>query len=153
MADDPPEPPIRRKRTRGAPPAAKVKTEPAPQVAGGRLRRHAQAEEPDDVEYKVPDKKPAKKPSTKKPAAKKPTAKKAKKDPNKPKGACSAYIFFSSAMRPKLKKDGDSIGDVAKKCGDAWGKLSEKDKAPYVKKAAADKARYQKEMASYKPKK
>ena len=71
MADDPPEPPIRRKRTRGAPPAAKVKTEPAPQVAGGRLRRHAQADEtPDDVEYKVPPK-PAKKPSTKKPAAKK----------------------------------------------------------------------------------
>ena len=73
--------------------------------------------------------------------------------PLRPKCACSAYIFFSSAMRPKLKKDGDSIGDVAKKCGDAWGKLSEKDKAPYVKKAAADKARYQKEMASYKPKK
>ena len=60
MADDPPEPPIRRKRTRGAPPAAKVKTEPAPQVGTGRLRRHAQADEtPDDVEYKVPDKKPA----------------------------------------------------------------------------------------------
>ena len=80
MADDPPEPPIRRKRTRGAPPAAKVKTEPAPQVAGGRLRRHAQADEtPDDVEYKVPPK-PAKKPSTKKPAAKKPSAAKTKKE-------------------------------------------------------------------------
>ena len=80
MADDPPEPPIRRKRTRGAPPAAKVKTEPAPEVkSGGRLRRHAQADEtPDDVEYKAP--KPAKKPSTKKPAAKKPSAAKTKKE-------------------------------------------------------------------------
>ena len=82
MADDPPEPPIRRKRTRGALPAAKVKTEPPPEVkSGGRLRRHAQADEtPDDVEYKVPDKKPAKKPSTKKPAAKKPSAAKTKKE-------------------------------------------------------------------------
>ena len=71
--------------------------------------------------------------------------------PLRPKGARSAYIFFSSEMRHKLKEDGDSIADVARKIGDAWGKLSEKDKAPYVKKAAADKARYEKEMASYKP--
>ena len=93
------------------------------------------------------------KPSTKKPAAKKPTAKKAKKDPNKPKGASSAYIFYSSAMRPKLKKDGDSIGDVAKKIGVEWGKLSDKEKAPYQKLADADKVRAQKALAKYKAKK
>jgi hypothetical protein len=71
--------------------------------------------------------------------------------PLRPKGACSAYIFFSMEMRHKLKEDGDSIADVARKVGVEWGKLSDKDKAPYQKKADADKARYEKEMASYKP--
>ena len=71
--------------------------------------------------------------------------------PLRPKGAKSAYIFFSSEMRHKLKEDGDSIADLARKIGDAWGKLSEKDKAPYQKKADADLARYQKEMENYKP--
>ena len=67
--------------------------------------------------------------------------------------AISAYMFFSSAMRPKLKKDGDSIGDVAKKIGVEWGKLSDKEKAPYQKLADADKVRAQKAMAKYKAKK
>ena len=63
--------------------------------------------------------------------------------------AISAYMFFSSAMRPKLKKDGDSIGDVAKKIGVEWAKLSNKEKAPYQKQADADKVRAQKELAKY----
>ena len=59
-------------------------------------------------------------------------------------------------MRPKLKKDGDSIGDVAKKIGVEWGKLSDKEKAPYRKQGNADKVRAQnfwKELAKYKAKK
>ena len=52
-------------------------------------------------------------------------------------------------MRPKLKKDGDSIGDVAKKIGVEWAKLSNKEKAPYQKQADADKVRAQKELAKY----
>jgi hypothetical protein len=63
--------------------------------------------------------------------------------------AISAYMFFSSAMRPKLKKDGDSIGDVAKKIGVEWRKLSAKEKAPYQKQADADKVFAQKERATY----
>ena len=109
MADDPPEPPIRRKRTRGAPPAAKVKTEPAPEVKGtGRLRRHAQAEEPDDVEYKVPDKKPAKKTSTKKPAAKKPSAAKTKKEePTTYASSSDESSDSDDSLRPiQVTKDG-----------------------------------------------
>ena len=107
MADDPPEPPIRRKRTRGAPPAAKVKTEPAPEVKGtGRLRRHAQAEEPDDVEYKVPDKKPAKKPSTKKPAAKKPAAKTKKEEPTTYASSSDESSDSDDSLRPiQVTKD------------------------------------------------
>ena len=67
--------------------------------------------------------------------------------------ARSAYMFFSSAMRPKLKKDGDSIGDAFKKIGVEWGKLSDKEKAPYRKQGNADKVRAQKAMAKYKAKK
>ena len=73
--------------------------------------------------------------------------------PLRPKGACSAYIFFSRDMRHKLKEDGDSIADLARKIGDAWGKLSDKEKAPYQKQADADKVRAQKELAKYKAKK
>ena len=78
-------------------------------MAGGRLRRHAQADEtPDDVEYKVPDKKPAKKPSTKKPAAKKPSAAKTKKEePTTYASSSDESSDSDDSLRPiQVTKDG-----------------------------------------------
>jgi len=108
-------------------------------------------------------KKREKKPKKAKPAAKaakekvskaKPT-KKAKKDPNAPKRGLSAFMFFSSDNRDKVKKEhaGCSFGEVGKYLGEAWSKADKKTKDKYEAKAVADKARYEKEKAAYEKKK
>ena len=79
VADDPPEPPIGASARAARRPPRRSRPSPH-RVKGTGRPAHAQAEEP-DVEYKVSDKKPAKKPSTKKPAAKKPAAKTKKEEP------------------------------------------------------------------------
>ena len=76
-----------------------------------------------------------------------------KKDPNKPKRALTAFMFFTAAVRTKTKAElptGAGIGDVAKAVGKKWGALSDKQKAPYQKKAEADKKRAARELAKYK---
>ena len=69
---------------------------------------------------------------------------KLKKDPNKPKGALSAFMYFSSATRPWIKEKSPDMpfGDVAKEVGRLWKELGDDDKAPFVKLAAADKIRW-----------
>ena len=106
----------------------------------------------------------AKKPAAKKAAApKKLSAKKAEgakgkkkkkaKDPNKPKRAMVAFMFFLIDRRPAMQKANPQmrIAEISKQLGETWRGMTAKDKAPYDKKAAADKARYEKEMADYKP--
>ena len=61
------------------------------------------------------------------------------KDPNKPKRAKSAYLFFSDAHRQKVmnkmkkKNKGASIkiAKVSKELGTMWNKLSDAQKAPF----------------------
>eukprot|EP00730_Choanoeca_flexa_P018873 TRINITY_DN9201_c0_g1_i2.p1 TRINITY_DN9201_c0_g1~~TRINITY_DN9201_c0_g1_i2.p1 ORF type:complete len:211 (+),score=81.21 TRINITY_DN9201_c0_g1_i2:47-679(+) len=86
--------------------------------------------------------------------AKKSTAKRRKKkDPAKPKGAKSAYMFFSSAVRPELQQQNPekSMTELAKVIGAKWSELTTEAKEPYAKMAAEDKIRYQKEMEDYVP--
>jgi hypothetical protein len=92
-------------------------------------------------------------------APKKETTRKRKekkvKDPNAPKRACSAYIFYSQHRREHLIKEKPSLNhkEVISELSKEWNGLSEADKAPYVKQADADKARYKKESESYNKKK
>ena len=85
---------------------------------------------------------------------KKTTAGKVKKvkDPNAPKRALSAYMFFAKAERPNIlkKHPNYSVTDVAKELGVRWKTI--KDKSKYQKEAAKDKARYEAEMKKYKAK-
>ncbi len=76
---------------------------------------------------------------------------KAKKDPNKPKRAKSAYIFFCSAMRATVKEEmGDAKAtEVTRKLGKLWKQLTDEDKQPYQECAEADKKRYADEMEAY----
>ncbi|KAJ1724191.1 Non-histone chromosomal protein 6 [Coemansia erecta] len=78
-------------------------------------------------------------------------AKRGKKDPNAPKRALSAYMFFSQAKRTTVKeKNPDaSFGNIGKLLGDMWKKMSEDEKKPFNKQAEADKKRYEAEKASY----
>ena len=78
------------------------------------------------------------------------------KDPNKPKRAKSAYLFFSDAMRQKVmtkmkkkSKGSIKISEVAKELGAMWKKLNSKDKVPYEKQAEKDRERYRDEMEAY----
>jgi hypothetical protein len=71
-----------------------------------------------------------------------------KKDPNAPKRAMSAYMFYAQANRDKVKKDhpGASFGEIGKILGKMWGKASASEKSKYEAKAEKDKERYEKEV-------
>jgi len=77
------------------------------------------------------------------------------KDPNKPKRAKSAYLFYCADQRPKIleklrkKKQKINIADVSKKLGAMWGALDDKAKTPYTKSAEKDRNRYKDEMEQY----
>lgn len=76
-----------------------------------------------------------------------------KKDPNKPKGAKSAYTYFTDELREGRKANGEpyDIGTVSRDSSDKWKEMDEDDRKPYAKLAEKDKKRHQKEMESYIP--
>tara|TARA_B100000927_G_C16421142_1_gene451411 strand:+ start:179 stop:595 length:417 start_codon:yes stop_codon:yes gene_type:complete len=80
---------------------------------------------------------------------------KAPKDPNKPKRAKSAFMFYCDKHRPKLieaqKKNGGKvvIGDVSKTLGANWKKLKASQRKTFDSLAAKDKERYEKAIAEY----
>ncbi len=82
---------------------------------------------------------------------------KAKKDPNAPKKALSAFILFSNAKRAEVtaelkaaNPDMKGVAEVGKKLGEMWKALSDAEKEPFNKMAADDKERYAKAMEDYK---
>ena len=80
---------------------------------------------------------------------------KAPKDPNKPKRAKTAFMYYCEQYRPSLleeeKKKGQkiNIGNIAKQLGKSWKKLKDADKSKWNALALADKERYEKEIADY----
>lgn len=79
---------------------------------------------------------------------------KKKKDPNKPKRARSAYIFFSMDKRDEVKEDNPDINnrEIMSELGKRWSKIKGTTEAKkYVKQAAKDKKRYNAEMEEYVP--
>ncbi|KAL2252426.1 FACT complex subunit SSRP1 isoform X1 [Sesamum indicum] len=77
---------------------------------------------------------------------------KKKKDPNAPKRAISAFMFFSQTERENVKKSnpGISFTEVGKVLGERWNKMTADEKSPYEAKARADKKRYSEEISGYK---
>nr|AAR08136.1 high mobility group box protein HMGB2 [Suberites domuncula] len=78
--------------------------------------------------------------------------KKKQKDKTKPKRSLTAFLFFCSEERPKMKEKnpGSSVGDLAKLLGAKWKGMSEDDKQPFSDMAQDDKDRYNDEMALWK---
>ena len=80
---------------------------------------------------------------------------KAKKDPNKPKRAKSAYLFFCEETRPglikKLRKQNGKItlADISRKLGDQWQKCNNTKREVYIELSNKDKQRYEEEMEVY----
>ncbi|VDM82076.1 unnamed protein product [Strongylus vulgaris] len=67
-------------------------------------------------------KKKEKEPKEKKERKERKEGKKGKreKDPNAPKRAQSAYFHWLNENRTKIKKEGDTVADVAKRAGEMW---------------------------------
>ena len=99
------------------------------------------------------DEKEAAAPSKKKQRLDKEAAKKKQKDPNRPKRAQSAYMYFAAVKRTVLKTSQPDLKqtDVMKEIGKLWATASEQDKTTYGALAVEDKARYIRQMETYVP--
>jgi hypothetical protein len=77
------------------------------------------------------------------------------KDPNAPKGALGAYMFFCKDQRDQVKKEHPDWGvaEIGKHLGAEWKNLTDEEKQPYVDQAKEDKERYKKAMEEYNAKK
>lgn len=78
--------------------------------------------------------------------------KRQKKDPNAPKRAMSAFMFYSQENRTHIQDThpGVTFGEIGRILGEQWKKLNEDDRAKFQKKAEEDRKRYHKEMERYK---
>ncbi|KAJ7737913.1 high mobility group box domain-containing protein [Mycena maculata] len=83
--------------------------------------------------------------------ADKPARGKGKKDPNAPKRALSAYMFFSQDWRERIKAENPEagFGEVGKLLGAKWKELDDEEKKPYIEQAAKDKTRAEDEKTAY----
>ncbi len=77
--------------------------------------------------------------------------KRGKKDPNAPKRARTAFMYFNAEMRPKIKEDNPdaSFGELGKLIGQKYKELTGAEMAKYEAKASKDKERYKQEMEAY----
>ncbi|KAG5176109.1 hypothetical protein JKP88DRAFT_336294 [Tribonema minus] len=139
-----------------APKKKKEKRAPAPEARGSSDESDSGGDSDGDKKPKAKASKSTSKPEggkRKAPAA--PAAgkkKRKKKDPNAPKGAKSAFMYFSMETRGDVLKDqpGLKITEVSKVLGERWRGMTAEDKKQFEDKAAADKARYGTEMQEYK---
>ena len=76
-----------------------------------------------------------------------------KKDPNKPKGPTSAYLYFLQHKRREAKEAGEKVDftKFSQECSASWKEMDDEDKADFFQQADEDKKRYQKAMESYVP--
>lgn len=79
----------------------------------------------------------------------------AKKDPNAPKRALSAYMFFANSERDVVRAEnpGIAFGQIGKLLGEKWKSMDAEKRAPFEQQAEADKKRYELEKAKYLKKK
>ena len=83
---------------------------------------------------------------------KKKRLKRQKKDPNAPKRAMSAFMFYSQEHRAQVQEQNPDVtfGQIGRILGDHWKKLPEPDREKYQKRAEEDRERYYRDMEKYK---
>ncbi|CAD6574333.1 MAG: Non-histone chromosomal protein 6 [Tremellales sp. Tagirdzhanova-0007] len=76
---------------------------------------------------------------------------KKEKDPNKPKRALSAYMFFVQDYRERIKNENPDVtfGEVGKLLGAKWKEMKDSEKKPYDDAAEKDKVRAAKDKSAY----
>jgi hypothetical protein len=80
--------------------------------------------------------------------------KKEKRDPDAPKAAKNAFIFFCAEKRAEVKQEDPEMKptDITKKLGEMWRDMDDEDKEDFQEKAKEDKGRFENEMDGYEPK-
>jgi len=75
----------------------------------------------------------------------------APKDPDAPKRASGAYVFFTNEMRPEVMKQfpGIKFVEMGRILGERWRALTKEDKVKFEEMAQEDKKRFQTEMMEY----
>ena len=75
-----------------------------------------------------------------------------RKDPNAPKRAVGAYVFFTKDERPNIQKEfkGIKFVEMGKLLGERWRGLGPDEKRKYEMMAAQDRERLQSELKVYK---
>lgn len=78
-------------------------------------------------------------------------SKRGTKDPAAPKRASGAYVFYTSATRPKIlaKDPGIKFIELGKLLGEMWRSLAPEEKKEFEELAAQDKERWQFEVQQY----
>lgn len=77
-----------------------------------------------------------------------------KRPADAPQPSKTAYIIYSSEIRPKVAGEGSekkTFTEIGRIIGQMWKDLPEKEKAKYEKRAKDDKERYESEMKAYDP--
>ena len=76
---------------------------------------------------------------------------KRRRDPNEPKRALNAYMFFFMSERTNAATNNPdhNVAAIGKLVGAKWNTMSSRARAPFNKKASKDKARYAAEMKAY----
>jgi hypothetical protein len=75
-----------------------------------------------------------------------------KRDPNAPKRAKNAYLFFCDERMPEFRKQHPDLSYMdakSKLSKEVWNKMTEQQKAPYLEMNRQDKERYEREKAAY----
>jgi high mobility group protein B2 len=77
--------------------------------------------------------------------------KKKKKDPNAPKRASSAWIFYTSEKRPQLQEENSDkkMTELTTIMSEMWRNLTDEEKKPYKDMETKDRERYKLEMEEY----
>lgn len=83
--------------------------------------------------------------------AKAPKRKRKEQNPNMPKKPQTAYMIFSTKIRPKIKEENPdaSFADLSRLIGKKWKSLSDKAKKPYTDEANKLKEAYLKEKSKH----
>ena len=69
---------------------------------------------------------------------------KSPRNPGAPKNAMTAYMFFSKAVRPRLRKSNPTatFGELGKLIGNGWRQLPHREREPYEILAQLDRQRF-----------
>lgn len=75
----------------------------------------------------------------------------AKKDPNAPKRALSAYMIFANEKRDMVRAEnpGIAFGQIGKLLGEKWKSMGAEEREQYESKAEEAKKRYEIAKAEY----